>query len=66
MGAVDWEARGLGDLGRPDGYHDRQVERWLRFFDRVKTREVPGLAEATRWLQEHKPIDFVPGIMHGD
>jgi len=66
MGAVDWKAQGLEDLGRPDGYHERQVERWLRFFDRVKTREVPGIDEATAWLQSHKPIDFVPGLMHGD
>jgi aminoglycoside phosphotransferase (APT) family kinase protein len=66
MGAVDWEAKGLADLGRPDGYHERQVERWLRFYDRVQSREIPGMAEATAWLQSHKPKDFVPGIMHGD
>ena len=66
MGAVDWQAKGLTDLGRPDGYHERQVERWLRFYDGVKTREIPGLAEATAWLQSRKPKDFVPGIMHGD
>jgi aminoglycoside phosphotransferase (APT) family kinase protein len=66
MGNVDWQARGLGDLGRPDGYHDRQVERWTRFLERVKTREIPGLEEATRWLGTHRPLDFVPGVMHGD
>jgi len=66
LGNVDWRARGLGDLGRPDGYHDRQVERWTRFYDRVKGREVPGLEEATRWLNCHRPLDFVPGVMHGD
>ncbi|MGX7678882.1 phosphotransferase family protein [Jatrophihabitans sp. DSM 45814] len=66
MGAVDWQAKGLQDFGRPEGFHDRQVERWTRFLDRVKTREIPGLDEATQWLQTHRPIDFVPGIMHGD
>ncbi|HEV2369456.1 MAG TPA: phosphotransferase family protein, partial [Acidimicrobiales bacterium] len=66
LGGVDWRARGLSDLGRPDGFHDRQVERWLRFLDRIKGRELPGLDEASRWLAEHRPIDFVPGIMHGD
>jgi aminoglycoside phosphotransferase (APT) family kinase protein len=66
MGAVDWQARGLGDLGRPEGFHDRQVERWIRFFERIKRRELPGLDEATRWLDARRPIDFVPGIMHGD
>jgi aminoglycoside phosphotransferase (APT) family kinase protein len=66
LGAVDWRAKGLADLGRPDGYHDRQVERWTRFFERIKGRDLPGLDEATRWLTDHRPLDFVPGIMHGD
>jgi aminoglycoside phosphotransferase (APT) family kinase protein len=66
LGAVDWRARGLGDLGRPEGYHDRQVPRWTRFYERVRARDVPGYEEATRWLDEHRPLDFVPGIMHGD
>ncbi|PPJ33488.1 acyl-CoA dehydrogenase [Nocardia nova] len=66
LGQVDWLARGLGDLGRPEGYHERQVSRWTRFYERVRSRDVPGYDEATRWLDEHRPIDFVPGIMHGD
>lgn len=66
MGQVDWQARGLADLGRPDGYHDRQVERWTRFYERIAGREIPGLETATRWLADHRPIDFVPGLMHGD
>src|SRR5262249_36147010 len=32
MGSVDWRARGLGDFGRPDGFHDRQVPRWTKFY----------------------------------
>ena len=66
MGAVDWQAKGLTGLGRPDGFHDRQVERWTRFLNRIKGRDLPGLDEATAWLAAHRPIDFVPGIMHGD
>jgi aminoglycoside phosphotransferase (APT) family kinase protein len=66
MGAVDWQARGLAELGRPDGYHDRQVSRWTRFYERIRTRELPGFDEATRWLETHRPLDFVPGVMHGD
>lgn len=66
MSKVDWKARGLGDLGRPDGYHERQVERWTRFLDRIKGRELPGFDEASAWLRAHRPIDYVPGLMHGD
>ena len=66
LSKVDWRAKGLADLGRPDGFHERQVERWTRFLDRIKGRELPGFDEATAWLSSHKPRDFVPGLMHGD
>ena len=66
LSKVDWRAKGLQDLGRPDGFHDRQVARWIGFLDRIKAREIPGLEVATAWLRAHKPLDFVPGLMHGD
>jgi aminoglycoside phosphotransferase (APT) family kinase protein len=66
LSKVDWAARGLGDLGRPDGFHERQVERWTRFLERIKGRDLPGFDEAAAWLRTHKPLDYLPGIMHGD
>ncbi len=66
LSKVDWKAQGLHDLGRPDGFHDRQVERWTRFFERIKGREIEGLDVATKWLQNHRPLDYIPGLMHGD
>ncbi|MFT5201603.1 MAG: aminoglycoside phosphotransferase (APT) family kinase protein [Candidatus Aldehydirespiratoraceae bacterium] len=63
---VDWKARGLEGLGRPDGFHDRQVDRWLAHLDAFKFRELPGLDEAATWLRNHKPRSYKPGIMHGD
>ncbi|MBA2947846.1 phosphotransferase family protein [Streptomyces himalayensis] len=66
LSKVDWRARGLTDLGRPDGFHERQVDRWTAFLDRIKGREIPGLDEASAWLRAHRPLDYVPGLMHGD
>jgi aminoglycoside phosphotransferase (APT) family kinase protein len=66
LGNVDWRAKGLQDLGRPDGFHERQVDRWTAFLERIKGRELPGVDEASAWLRAHKPIDFIPGLMHGD
>lgn len=66
LSKVDWQAKGLGDLGRPDGFHERQVSRWIGFLDRIKNRDLPGLDVATEWLRAHKPLDFIPGLMHGD
>ena len=66
LSKVDWKAKGLQDLGRPDGFHERQVDRWTAFFERIKGREIDGLDVATDWLRTHRPLDFVPGLMHGD
>jgi len=66
LGNVDWRAKGLDDLGRPDGFHERQVDRWTAFLERIKGRDLPGFDEAAAWLRAHKPIDYIPGLMHGD
>ncbi len=66
LSKVDWRAKGLQDLGRPDGFHERQVDRWTAFLERIKGRDLPGFDEASAWLRAHKPIDFIPGLMHGD
>jgi aminoglycoside phosphotransferase (APT) family kinase protein len=66
LSKVDWKAKGLADLGRPDGFHERQVDRWIGFFERIKKRDLDGLATATAWLKSHEPLDYIPGLMHGD
>ncbi|ODR23826.1 MULTISPECIES: phosphotransferase family protein [Mycolicibacterium] len=66
LGRVDWRARGLEGFGRPDGFHERQVDRWLSFLDDYRVRELPGLQEAANWLRRNRPDHYVPGIMHGD
>ena len=66
LSKVDWRARGLEGLGRPDGFHERQVDRWTAFLERIKGRELPGFDVAAGWLRDHRPLDYIPGIMHGD
>jgi len=66
LGNFDWQAGGLVGLGRPEGFHERQVDRWTAFLDRIKKRDLPGFDVVAQWLRAHRPIDFVPGLMHGD
>jgi len=66
LSRVDWQARGLANFGRPDNFHDRQVDRWLAFLGGYQFRELPGLDEASEWLRHHRPRHWKPGIMHGD
>ena len=48
--AVDWEARARGN-GKPDGFLERQVPRWLVQLDRYRTRELPELDFVGGWLE---------------
>lgn len=66
LGRVDWRAQGLDGFGRPEGFHERQVDRWLRFLAAYQVRELPGLQEAADWLRRNRPAHYTPGIMHGD
>ncbi len=66
LSRVDWRARGLQGLGRPDGFHERQVDRWYAHLERFKFRDIPGLDVAGDWLRGRKPRSYEPGIMHGD
>jgi aminoglycoside phosphotransferase (APT) family kinase protein len=63
---VDWRERGLEGFGRPDGFLDRQVERWLSQLDQYRVRELPHLDEVADWLRTHRPPAALTGIMHGD
>jgi aminoglycoside phosphotransferase (APT) family kinase protein len=63
---VDWRSAGLGDLGRPDGFHERQVARWSRQLASYGGRELPGIDQVMAWLERNRPSGFEPSIMHGD
>ncbi|WP_167096839.1 phosphotransferase family protein [Mycobacterium sp. DL592] len=66
LGRLDWKAQGLEGFGKPEGFHDRQVDRWLSFLSAYQVRELPGLDVAAEWLRDNRPAHFTPGIMHGD
>lgn len=64
--AVDPEAVGLGDFGRPEGFLQRQVRRWKKQLDASRSREVPGIDELHARLAAGEPDEGAPGIVHGD
>jgi aminoglycoside phosphotransferase (APT) family kinase protein len=64
--AFDWAVSDLATFGKPDGYLDRQVPRWLGQLERYKSRELPEVDEAGRWLAAHTPAMQAPTVIHGD
>lgn len=63
---VDYEAVGLGALGRPAGYLERQVKLWAGQWNRVKTEELRDLDALHAALAESVPVQSGASIVHGD
>ena len=53
--AVDFDAAGLGELGRREGYAERQLKRWQRQWEGSKTRELPVMDETHALLSARVP-----------
>jgi aminoglycoside phosphotransferase (APT) family kinase protein len=66
LARVDHRAVGLDGLGHPEGFLDRQVDRWLGQLDSYRTRELPGLDDVVSLLRANQPPDGSPGLLHGD
>jgi aminoglycoside phosphotransferase (APT) family kinase protein len=70
---VDYLAIGLKDFGKPDGFLERQVDRWgsqlAGYVDTYKNyqgREIPGLDRVADWLRNNIPTGSKAGLIHGD
>lgn len=74
--AVDIDAAGLRDIGKPEGFNRRQVEgwagRWRRARDLLKdTGDLPPPAElrdelVIAWLEENIPPETAHTLVHND
>ncbi|HEU5367034.1 MAG TPA: phosphotransferase family protein, partial [Ktedonobacterales bacterium] len=64
--SVDWRAAGLEGFGKPEGYLERQVRRWMGQLDGARNREIPELDQVSEWLKEHIPDSPPATIVHGD
>lgn len=64
--AVDYEAAGLGDLGRPAGYVTRQIEGWTKRYHNARTDDIPDIERIVAWLAEHMPPETGASLIHND
>ena len=63
---VDYAAAGLSDLGRPDGYLERQVRGWTERYYGSKTHDHPELEKICAWMQQHTPFTSAVSLIHND
>ena len=63
---VDWTTVGLEGYGKPTGYLERQVRRFLGLWEVNKTRELPEVESIGDWLRANMPQSPPATIVHGD
>jgi|SRR6185503_2711825 aminoglycoside phosphotransferase (APT) family kinase protein len=65
--AIDVAERGLGGLGKPAGFVERQVRGWTDRWQRSQTTPLPEMDALAAWLRDHLPGDPpAPSVVHGD
>ncbi len=64
--AVDLDAVGLADLGRHEGYIERQLKRWYGQWNASKTRELGAIDRVHEALSTRIPAQGPATIVHGD
>ena len=63
---VDYTAAGLADLGKPQGYLERQVRGWIERYHGSKTHDYPEVEKISQWMQEHLPVTQSVSLIHND
>lgn len=55
--ALDIAATGLAELGKPDGYAQRQISGWAERYRRSATDAITAMDEASDWLAANVPTE---------
>jgi aminoglycoside phosphotransferase (APT) family kinase protein len=63
---VDYAAVGLSELGKPEGYLERQVRGWAERYYGSKTHDYAEVEKITAWMQQHMPSKSGVSLIHND
>jgi aminoglycoside phosphotransferase (APT) family kinase protein len=64
--SLDYSAIGLADLGKPQGYLERQVRGWIERYYGSKTHDIPEVETISKWIQQHMPGSSGAALIHND
>jgi aminoglycoside phosphotransferase (APT) family kinase protein len=64
--SLDYQAAGLGELGKPDGYVRRQVTGWASRYEQARTDDVPSMERLAVRLAGQMPPESGAAIIHND
>ena len=64
--AIDVQAAGLAELGKPEGYTARQVAGWAKRYHSARTDDSPDCAPIIAWLEASLPTQSAASLIHND
>lgn len=64
--SLDYQAIGLGDLGKPEGYVERQVTGWIKRYYGSQTDDLAEVEPISKWLTENRPAESGATLIHND
>jgi aminoglycoside phosphotransferase (APT) family kinase protein len=64
--SIDIQATGLIQLGKPEGYIQRQVEGWQKRYLNAQTDDIAAMTALYAWLVAEIPPDGAPTLIHND
>jgi len=64
--ALDINATGLIQLGKPEGYVQRQVEGWIKRYYNSETDKIETLDKIADWLKSNLPAEQKAAFLHND
>ena len=63
---VDIKAANLTDLGKINGYNQRQVDGWIKRYYHSKTSTINNMEFVAKWLKNNIPMESKASIIHND
>jgi aminoglycoside phosphotransferase (APT) family kinase protein len=63
---LDYQAIGLGDLGKPEGYLERQVRGWTDRYAGSQTHDYQEVRAITEWMAQNMPPSGDAALIHND
>jgi aminoglycoside phosphotransferase (APT) family kinase protein len=63
---LDIKSTGLDQLGKPEGYVQRQVEGWTKRYVNAQTDDIAAMNEAAEWMQKNIPTSAKASFIHND
>jgi aminoglycoside phosphotransferase (APT) family kinase protein len=64
--SINYKEADLENMGRPEGFMERQVQGWIQRYEKAKTEETQQVQTLQKWLTERLPASQGTTIVHND